>query len=322
MSYPPYNPYGTPTLRPAEPFNPREDAEILRKAMKGFGTDEKSIINVLAYRTNVQRQEIAVQFKTLYGKDLIKNLKSELSGNFEDLIVAMMMPIPYFLAKEVHDAISGVGTDEETLIEILCTSTNNDIHILCNEYERTFGCSMEEALASDTSGCFRRLLVSICQGNRSENYYVDQAAAQSDAQALLRAGELQLGTDESTFNAILCSRSYPQLRQIFEEYQRVTGHDFTTAIENEFSGDIQAGLLAIVNSVRDRPGYFAERLYNCMKGFGTKDRTLQRIVAVRCEIDMVEIKNSFLAKYGKSLQEFIADDCSGDYKKTLLALVN
>lgn len=59
---------GTPTVLPAEPFNPRADAETLRKAMKGFGTDEKAIIQVLANRTNGQRLEIGIQFKTLYGK--------------------------------------------------------------------------------------------------------------------------------------------------------------------------------------------------------------------------------------------------------------
>lgn len=39
----------------------------------------------------------------------------------------------------------------------------------------------------------------------------------------------------------------PQLRQIFIEYEKITGHDIEKAIENEFSGDIKKGLLAIGN---------------------------------------------------------------------------
>lgn len=58
----------SPTVYTHEGFNPQNDAEILRKAMKGFGTDEKAIIQVLANRTNEQRLEIALAFKTLYGK--------------------------------------------------------------------------------------------------------------------------------------------------------------------------------------------------------------------------------------------------------------
>lgn len=57
-----------PTVVPVNPFDPREDAAVLRKAMKGFGTDEKAIIQVLTRRSNEQRLRIAFEFKTLYGK--------------------------------------------------------------------------------------------------------------------------------------------------------------------------------------------------------------------------------------------------------------
>ena len=45
----------------------------LHKAMKGFGTDEKAIIEVLTSCSNVQRQQIKVHYKTMYGKVSIPN---------------------------------------------------------------------------------------------------------------------------------------------------------------------------------------------------------------------------------------------------------
>lgn len=56
---------------------------------------------------------------------------------------------------------------------------------------------------------------------------------------------MRLGTDESVFNMIMCSRSYRHLQQVFLEYQNLTGRDFDDAIKSEFSGDIENGLRAI-----------------------------------------------------------------------------
>jgi len=70
-------------------------------------------------------------------KDLISDLKSELSGRFEDLVIAMMTPLPQFYAIELRDAVSGIGTNESTLIEILCTTTNHEIHTIRAAYEKS-----------------------------------------------------------------------------------------------------------------------------------------------------------------------------------------
>jgi len=77
-----------------------------------------------------------------------------------------------------------------------------------------------------------------------------------------------------------------------------------------------------VKVAHSAPAYFAEKLYQSMKGLGTNDRDLIRVVVTRSEVDMVQIKAEFQQRYKQSLEQFIKDDCSGDYKRMLLALVS
>lgn len=80
-----------------------------------------------------------------------------------------------------------------------------------------YGAHLESELKSETSGNFKRLLVSLCTAARNESGQVDPVAAQQDARELLKAGELRVGTDESTFNMILCQRNYAQLKMVRDQ---------------------------------------------------------------------------------------------------------
>uniref|UniRef100_A0A663ENS3 Annexin n=1 Tax=Aquila chrysaetos chrysaetos TaxID=223781 RepID=A0A663ENS3_AQUCH len=256
------------------------DAQTLYKAMKGLGTDEQAIIDVLTKRSNMQRQQIAKSFKGQFGKDLIESLKSELSGNFERLIVALMYSPFKYDAKELYDAMKGVGTSEGVIIEILASRTKAQIKEIIKAYKEEYGSDLEEDIKSETSGYFEQILVCLLQGERDNaTLYVDTALALQDAEVLSNA--------------------------LFEEYQKLAGKSIEDSIKSETHGSLEDAMLAIVKCTRNVHCYFAERLYHALKGAGTHDGTLIRVIVSRSEVDLNLIKAEFKRIAGKSLSSMI-----------------
>jgi len=309
------------SVKPYPHFNAEQDSKALREAMKGLGTDEKAIINVIGYRNNKQRQEIRTSFKQAFGRDLIKDLKKELSGNFERVVVGLMMKPSEYDAYCLHKAMRGAGTDESVLIEILSSRSNDEIKAIHEVYKRDYKSTLEKDIQGETSGHFRRLLTSLNNAARDESMQVDTSKAHADAQNLYKAGEKKWGTDEASFNLVMASRNRAQLCATFEAYRQISNKDITKSLQNEFSGDILKGMLACVGVAKDTPSYFATQFYKSMKGLGTNDDDLIRAAVTRSEVDMEEIKQRFQHMYKQPLSKFISDDVSGDYKKILLAIV-
>ncbi|XP_007444106.2 annexin A6-like [Python bivittatus] len=193
-------------------FNANQDAEALYNAMKGFGSDKEAILDLITSRSNKQRIEICQAYKALYGKDLIADLKYELTGKFERLIVGLMRPLEYFDAKEIKDALKGIGTDEKSLIEILASRTNSQIRALVEAYKDAYERDLEEDVIADSSGHFKKMLIVLLQGNREEDDVVSEDLVEQDAKDLLEAGEQKWGTDEAQFIYILGNRSKQHLR--------------------------------------------------------------------------------------------------------------
>lgn len=303
-----------------QPLNAQAEVNRLHKAMKGLGTDEKTIIDVMARRPSHQRAEIARAFKTSYGKELIDAFKSELSGNFYKTCKGLCYVLCEYDAVCLREAMEGVGTDEEALIDILTTRNNYQIKAIKEAFERLFHRNLEADVRSETSGNFRKVLISLLTAGREEGPARHQAVA-SDAEILYRAGEGHLGTDEDTLNRILCSRSPAHVAAVAEAYKQQRHRKLQDAIASETSGDYRDALISVVSFAEDPIKHVAGMLYRSMKGAGTNDRRLQRTVIAFCESDMPAIKAAFLREYGESLAKMIRGDTSGDYERVLLTLI-
>uniref|UniRef100_A0A8C4DT27 Annexin n=1 Tax=Dicentrarchus labrax TaxID=13489 RepID=A0A8C4DT27_DICLA len=274
------------TVTAAANFSPNGDAAILDKAIKAKGVDENTIIEILVKRSNEQRQQIKEAYQQASGKSLESALKNALKGDLEDVVLALLKTPAQYDAQQLKLAMKGLGTDEDTLIEILASRNNREILEIKRVYKEEYKKDLEDDIRSDTGGDFRTALLELCKAGRTEG--VCEQLIDSDARALYEAGEGRKGKDSSVFIDILLSRSAAHLRK--------------------------------VKCAGSRPAFFAEKLYLAMKGKGTRKAILTRIMVSRSEIDMERIKDEYKKNYGKILYQDILDDTKGDYEKILLAL--
>ena len=68
--------------------------------------------------------------------------------------------------------------------------------------------------------------------------------------------------------------------------------------------------------------YYARRVNFAIKGLGTKDTLLIRILVTRDEIDMPQIRDAYKRLFNKDMIKDIEDDTSGDYRKLLVELAS
>lgn len=62
-------------------------------------------------------------------------------------------------------------------------------------------------------------------------------------------------------------------------------------------------------------------LRKAMKGLGTDDTKLMRVIITRSEIDLQYIKGEYLKKYKKTLNDAVHSETSGHYRAFLLSLL-
>uniref|UniRef100_A0A8C2W8V6 Annexin n=1 Tax=Cyclopterus lumpus TaxID=8103 RepID=A0A8C2W8V6_CYCLU len=305
-----------PTVVPVRDFDPDKDAARIETAIKTKGVDEQTVIDILTRRSGEQRREIAFEYERIAKKDLTIALKGALSGPLEALMLGLMKSTAHYDASELKASIKGLGTDEETLIEIVCSRNNKELEEIKKVYKEMFKKEVEKDVAGDTSGDFAKLLQALVQTKRDEpSNVVDYEKIDEDARSLYEAGVKRKGTDVATWISIMAQRSVPHLQK-GELHLRHQQH-IQTGSKAFF---VTAFLIVLLECFENRQLYFANRLNEAMKSKGAKEKVVTRIMVSRCEVDLMKIRTEFRKQHKRSLYQTISEHTKGDYQKALLSL--
>lgn len=295
------------------------ECEDLQQALKSKG---ESLINLVLSKNKRDRYKLREAFKEYTGKDLEEVINKCLSGNFRRVFIDLFRNPTERDAIYLYKAMKGAGTDEDTVIEIICSRSNVELEKIRKEYEERYKENLEKRVTSETSGNFRNLLVSLLQCRRSENSMPDDAECRRLAEQLYKAGEGKMGTDDATFNKVFALSSPPEIFSINQYYSQLSSRSLSQAVDKEFSGDLKTALNTILEAIISPTNYFARRINKAVKGLGTNDKLLIRTICSREGIDMKEIRESYKNLFGKDMIEDIKDDTSGLYQKVLVTLAS
>jgi annexin A7/11 len=198
-----------------------QDADALRSAMKGFGTDEKTLIRVLANKDPFQVTEIRDAFARNHRRNLEADIRNETSGWFETGLVALVRGPLLHDVHRLREALHGVGTKELVLNDVLLGRSNADMNAIKRTYEQTFRQRLEEAVRGDLSLKTERHFMIVLSATRAEDSApVHKPDIDRDVSDIYNATEGQMGTDEMKVCSILSLRNDNQIRAIAYEFQQ------------------------------------------------------------------------------------------------------
>lgn len=317
-----------------DPLRYGQQADELRRAMKGFGTDEDALIRVLAQlQTPFAIYSVQLAFSQRHGRELLTDLRKETSGHFREALLSVARGPLMEEVHALHDAIHRPGTTESVLNDVLLCRSPPDLDAIKKAYKRTFSRDLETDVRGDLSLKTENMFV-FALGNRraDDSAPVDISQAEKDAYNIQMAmegvgttglGGVFGGTHQGAVYSTILSRNDAQIGAIAHSYERLYNRRLDVMIEKKFSGHMQQALLYAVRGGTDKALRDAVLLEDAMKGLGTRDSVLiHRIVKCRWNKAHFEnVKRAYRETYRQTLEDRVRGETSGDYRKFLTALV-
>ena len=229
---------------------PEYDADLLNKAMKGIGSDKDIITEVLCFRSPKRMNEIKAVYQEKYGKDLVEEIKSETSGDYQKIVMKILegdrgeneqadVQKCSEIADEIYKAGEGkTGTDEATFIKYFTTLSSSELLIMCKEYHKKYKKNILDVLENEFGGNEKKLLIVMLYSLYSPSEFFAKQIMESVK---------GVGTDDAKLIRSIISRYSIDMKKVKKYFKKMYNKELLDEVKNDVSGNYGRILEALIN---------------------------------------------------------------------------
>lgn len=287
-----------------------DKAKALRKAMKGLGTDDKTLIAVVASTNHAERMEIVKSYRDQFKRSLVDDIKGDTSGNYRKLLVNLFLPKELVMVNCIHKATVKkiFGTDDDMLISLI-TQFPELLPTVKEMYRQRFDHELAYDVQRDTTGCYRDLLL-----KRIDFVHVPVT------DPVAEADRIYANNDDSEYVEVFGGRTKEDLRVIEKAYNaKYSDLDFASVVDYDTFTHFKQTLFALLV---ERPTYFCCVLRAAVHLAGTKEHMINMVFSLIEGEELFKVNAAYYDQFQRTLYEDLRSDLSMNYRTLVLSILD
>ena len=290
------------------------------EALYNKSIKEDKIVNILSNTTNLDRQIIRRYYKKLYTIPIQYDIQDKLSSSFKDITLALFDTSYEYDARELYRSLTSLMADENTIIEIFVSRPKSHLDLIQKIYKKFYNTPLQTDILNLKSKDFSQFLLTIMSTNRPNHQTISVNDAYNIAKEIVRNGITTYGSDANLFKEVFVEKSREDLILICRAFYELYKKSLYDSIEADLSGRNKKLLKGILFGVITPAQWFAKKVFKAIEGLGTDEKTLNRVMVSRAEIDMDAIRDYYFKDNNTDIKNDIHGDTSGAYRKVLINL--
>lgn len=294
------------------------DADLLKFATKGFGSDERLIVNVLCTKTKAQLDAVDQKYRAKYHQTLKEYINSEMGGDLAEMLSYTQMAEDEFDATVLYKAFKGLGCNKDAVIEVVCTRSAARLQAARAYYEKRYDENLLDRIRSELSGGLEYLVLRMFNGSRGRP---DNGEVIANHEAEVIGNGFQNGTwtsDATQFVDKLTEFSVDELKPIQAAYEQIYSESLELSIKKHFSGSLE---IALVSLLFDPIDLYCRYIKAATDGVGCDEATISRILGGNDKAIVHRIAKRYFEKYDVQLTQLLSEELFYDYRNACMTYV-